>query len=84
MMAARTEIAAIATVGVQLAMVAIYLAGARAIDGGAAQPPSTRADLAEIMRYGLPVGGHLFAETLAQQNANVARWFAIRRARGQM
>jgi UPF0755 protein len=29
-------------------------------------------------------GGHLFAETLAQQNANVARWFAIRRARGQM
>ncbi|HZC38804.1 MAG TPA: endolytic transglycosylase MltG [Sphingomicrobium sp.] len=29
-------------------------------------------------------GGHVFAETLAQQNANVARWFAIRRARGQM
>jgi len=29
-------------------------------------------------------GGHAFAETLAQQNANVARWFALRRARGQM
>jgi UPF0755 protein len=29
-------------------------------------------------------GGHVFAETLEQQNANVARWFAIRRARGQM
>ncbi len=29
-------------------------------------------------------GGHVFAETLAQQNANVARWYAIRRARGQM
>ena len=29
-------------------------------------------------------GGHAFAETLAQQNANVARWYAIRRSRGQM
>jgi UPF0755 protein len=29
-------------------------------------------------------GGHAFAETLAQQNANVARWYAIRRQRGQM
>jgi UPF0755 protein len=29
-------------------------------------------------------GGHVFAQTLAEQNANVARWFAIRRARGQM
>jgi MATE family multidrug resistance protein len=85
--------AALATVTVQIAIVAIYAAGARAIDrrsqiagggdpdgsaGGAggkaprgidrrsaiAAPParSTRADLAEILRYGLPVGGHLFAE----------------------
>jgi MATE family multidrug resistance protein len=54
--------AALATVGVQLAMVAIYVAGARAIDGPAPRPPSTRRDLAEIVRYGLPVGGHLFAE----------------------
>ena len=29
-------------------------------------------------------GGHAFAETLAEQNANVAKWFAIRRQRGQM
>ena len=27
-------------------------------------------------------GGHVFAETLAEQNANVAKWFAIRRAAG--
>ncbi len=29
-------------------------------------------------------GGHVFAQTLAEQNANVARWYAIRRQRGQM
>jgi UPF0755 protein len=29
-------------------------------------------------------GGHVFAETLQQHNANVARWYAIRRARGEM
>jgi UPF0755 protein len=29
-------------------------------------------------------GGHVFANTLAEHNANVARWFAIRRARGEM
>jgi UPF0755 protein len=29
-------------------------------------------------------GGHVFANTLAEQNANVARWYAIRRQRGQM
>jgi UPF0755 protein len=29
-------------------------------------------------------GGHVFANTLAEQNANVAKWFAIRRQRGQM
>ncbi len=28
-------------------------------------------------------GGHVFAETLAEQEANVAKWFAIQRARGQ-
>jgi UPF0755 protein len=30
------------------------------------------------------IGGHVFANTLAEQNANFARWFAIRRQRGQM
>jgi UPF0755 protein len=29
-------------------------------------------------------GGHAFAGTLAEHNANVARWFAIRRERGEM
>jgi UPF0755 protein len=29
-------------------------------------------------------GGHIFASTLEEHNANVARWFAIRRARGEM
>jgi UPF0755 protein len=29
-------------------------------------------------------GGHVFADTLAEQNANVAKWYAIRRERGQM
>lgn len=29
-------------------------------------------------------GGHVFAETLEQHNANVARWYAIRRSRGEM
>ena len=29
-------------------------------------------------------GGHVFANTLAEHNANVARWYAIRRARGEM
>ena len=29
-------------------------------------------------------GGHVFARTLAEHNANVARWYAIRRARGEM
>jgi UPF0755 protein len=29
-------------------------------------------------------GGHVFANTLAEHNANVAKWYAIRRARGEM
>ncbi|HSJ78830.1 MAG TPA: endolytic transglycosylase MltG [Erythrobacter sp.] len=29
-------------------------------------------------------GGHWFADTLAQHNANVAKWYAIRRERGEM
>ena len=29
-------------------------------------------------------GGHVFAETLAEQNANVAKWYALRRQRGEM
>jgi len=29
-------------------------------------------------------GGHIFAETLAEHNANVEKWYAIRRQRGEM
>ena len=29
-------------------------------------------------------GGHVFASTLEEHNANAARWFALRRARGEM
>ncbi len=29
-------------------------------------------------------GGHVFAETLAEHNANVAKWYKLRRDRGQM
>jgi UPF0755 protein len=29
-------------------------------------------------------GGHVFTSTLAEHNANVAKWFALRRARGEM
>ncbi|MFL6723306.1 MAG: endolytic transglycosylase MltG [Sphingomicrobium sp.] len=29
-------------------------------------------------------GGHVFANTLAEHQANVAKWYAIRRARGEM
>ena len=29
-------------------------------------------------------GGHVFANTLAEQNANVAKWYALRRQRGEM
>jgi UPF0755 protein len=29
-------------------------------------------------------GGHAFADTLEQHNANVEKWFAIRRARGEL
>ncbi|MGV3458362.1 endolytic transglycosylase MltG [Sphingomonas sp.] len=29
-------------------------------------------------------GGHIFADTLEQHNANVQKWYALRRARGEM
>lgn len=29
-------------------------------------------------------GGHIFADTLEQHNANVRKWYALRRARGEM
>ena len=29
-------------------------------------------------------GGHVFAETFEQHQANVKKWYAIRKARGEM
>jgi UPF0755 protein len=29
-------------------------------------------------------GGHVFANTLAEHNANVQKWYALRRAKGEM
>jgi UPF0755 protein len=29
-------------------------------------------------------GGHAFARTVPEHNANVEKWFAIRRARGEL
>ncbi|MGE3765074.1 MAG: MATE family efflux transporter [Kofleriaceae bacterium] len=55
--------AAIATVAVQLGIVFVYVAAVRSLDGpGRSAERSTRADLADIVRYGAPVGGQLFAE----------------------
>lgn len=54
--------AALATLLVQIAIVAVYFASARAVDLDEPRPISTRADLVEVLRYGLPVGGQLFAE----------------------
>jgi len=55
--------AALATTLVQTLMLGIYLAGIRTIERDQGpRPTSTRADMARIARYGLPVGGQLFAE----------------------
>ncbi|MDB4964035.1 MAG: Multi antimicrobial extrusion protein [Myxococcales bacterium] len=54
--------AAIATVSVQIVIVVVYFAAARGVDGGEPRPRSSRADVVEIARYGIPVGGQLFAE----------------------
>ena len=64
--------AALATTIVQLAMLAIYAAGVRAIDRGARRPPSQTADLLQILRIGAPVGGQLFAEVGVFAIATVA------------
>ncbi len=44
------------------------------------QPASTRA----LYFVADGKGGHVFADTLEQHNANVAKWFAIRRQRGEL
>lgn len=55
--------AGLATVIIQVLIVVFYIAAVRALDGASRSAErSTRADLAEIYRYGAPVGGQLFAE----------------------
>ncbi|MCX5744830.1 MAG: MATE family efflux transporter [Proteobacteria bacterium] len=58
--------AATATSVVQIATLAIYWRAVRTVDTSldlpTPRPPSTTADLRAIARYGLPVGGQLFAE----------------------
>jgi MATE family multidrug resistance protein len=55
--------AALSTTLVQTLMLGIYFAGVKAIEHGQGpRPRSTRADMMKIARYGLPVGGQLFAE----------------------
>ncbi|CAN5704160.1 NorM family multidrug efflux MATE transporter [soil metagenome] len=53
--------AALATTLVQLITMAVYLSAAKSLYTGAS-PPSTTADLRAILRFGLPVGGQIFAE----------------------
>ncbi len=54
--------AALATTCVLVLTVAVYVAGVRALDGGAPRPPSRTADLVAIAKVGAPVGGQIFAE----------------------
>jgi MATE family multidrug resistance protein len=54
--------AATATSFVQLLTLLVYLRALRSLEGGTPRPRSTPADLRAIARYGIPVGGQLFAE----------------------
>ena len=54
--------AATATVTVSILIALLYAKAVRDLDRGATRPPSTAADMIEIVRYGGPVGGQLLAE----------------------
>jgi MATE family multidrug resistance protein len=54
--------AGLATLIVQLIILAVYALAVRGLDRGEARPASTRADILHIAHYGWPVAGHLFAE----------------------
>ena len=50
------------------------------------RPDTTLEKLATLKAVFVADGtvGHVFAETLAEHNTNVQKWYAIRRARGEM
>jgi MATE family multidrug resistance protein len=54
--------AALGTLAVQLGICAIYATAARRLADGRPRPRSSSGDLREVLRYGGPVGGQLFAE----------------------
>jgi MATE family multidrug resistance protein len=58
--------AALSTTLVQILMLVFYAYSVRELDRadfpGTPRPPSTRADMVEISRYGAPIGGQLLAE----------------------
>ncbi|HEY4175865.1 MAG TPA: MATE family efflux transporter [Kofleriaceae bacterium] len=54
--------AALATVSVQVVIIGTYFLAVRIVDKGQPLPRSTKADMKEIVKYGAPVGGQLFAE----------------------
>jgi len=54
--------AALSTLLVQIGICAIYASAARRLGGGGPRPRSTARDLREVLGYGGPIGGQLFAE----------------------
>jgi multidrug resistance protein, MATE family len=55
-------VGAAATVTVQFLIIALYILAIRSLDGRTPLPRPSRSDRRTILRYGLPVGGQLFAE----------------------
>ncbi len=54
--------AALATFSVQLVTVVVYFAAVRSLDDHVPRPRAARADITTIARYGISIGGQLFAE----------------------
>ena len=51
---------------------------------GLAYTPQVKAETDALYYVADGTGGHVFARTLEEHNANVRKWRAIRRARGEM